>query len=237
MADKKISDFSEVGTSQASDQFLLEKSGGSYRRQTRANLQTLNTGMSLDTQSGVDLLLQAAGSTGITVASSDATITVAQDATLSKDLTVTQETTATGGILDASAERYVAGVPMMGKLVRNGFGNDCQFVVPRLADGSSAVELAVRGLAQAQGTLGAIVLNITLIAVDGSTYAQATGSFTPANLGEDHSASLQTALDTAEAAFNSGEGRAITAGDVIHIEATTGESSAQLAIYLEATYA
>lgn len=73
MPNTKISDLAAVTTPASTDEFAVNQ-GGTTKKETRAQVHTLESGETLDTVTGVDLLLQRDGATKITVGSGAVTI-------------------------------------------------------------------------------------------------------------------------------------------------------------------
>ena len=73
MANTKISALGAVTPPASTDEFAVNQ-GGTTKKETRAQIHTLESGETLDTVSGVDLLLQRDGVTKITVASGVVTV-------------------------------------------------------------------------------------------------------------------------------------------------------------------
>ena len=73
MANTKISALTAVTTPASGDEFAVNQ-GGTTKKETRAQIHTLESGETLDTVSGVDLILERDGGTDITVGATAVTL-------------------------------------------------------------------------------------------------------------------------------------------------------------------
>lgn len=236
MANKEVNDLTSIGTRQTTDEFMLQKTaGGAYRKDTRAGLLTVPTGGSIDSSSGVDLLIKAATNQAITISASDGTITLNDQLVAEQAAVFNAVVRIDNGIREAGNLEYFVKGERKSFVVRGGAAGDFALSMPAVAGGASSLTAKVNKFIQFSGALSAVVATITLLAADGSTYSQAAASTTWTNLGEDQSTVLQTALATALTAFSSGEGRSFTEGDVLRVSHDAADTI-EMAVEIEVVH-